>query len=170
MATVRLPASLRRYAGGVERHEVTAGTAGAALRALADRHPDLEERLFDGTGRIRSHLSIVVGDRVAGDPAFPVGDADEVIVTDIYSAGENPIKNVSSSLVVDSIKRHSRSSVQVTQLSDLDSVITRLKSQVRPGDIIITLGAGDVHKVAEALAGDPNILPDAQTYFHVQTG
>ena len=87
MATVRLPASLRRYAGGVERHEVKAATAGAALRALADAHPDLGERLFDGTGRIRSHLSIVVGDRVAGDPAFPVGDDDEVIVLVALAGG-----------------------------------------------------------------------------------
>ena len=89
MATVRLPASLRRYAGGLERHEVAAGTAGQALRVLADRHPDLGERLFDGSGRVRSHLSVVVGDRVlpSGDPAFPVGDADEVVVLVALAGG-----------------------------------------------------------------------------------
>ncbi len=97
-------------------------------------------------------------------------DADEVIITDIYSAGENPIENVSSKLVVESIQRHSNSDIQVTELSDLDSVIDRLKSQVRPGDIIITLGAGDVHKVAEALANDKTLWPEYEDVCHVQTG
>jgi molybdopterin converting factor small subunit len=89
MATVRLPASLRRYAGGLERHEVPAATAGEALRLVAERHPDLVERLFDGSGRIRSHLSVVVGDRVlpGGGPAFPIGDGDEVVVLVALAGG-----------------------------------------------------------------------------------
>ena len=96
-------------------------------------------------------------------------DADEVIITDIYSAGERPIENVSSRLVVDAIRRHS--SVRVTELADLDSVIRRLKAEVMPGDVIITLGAGDVHMVAEALANDTTLWPDAQEpVYHVQTG
>jgi len=96
-------------------------------------------------------------------------DADEVIVTDIYSAGERPIENVSSKLVVESIRRNSRT--RVHELGDLDDVIAWLKDEVRPGDIVITLGAGDVHKVAEALAGDPNLCPEAQEpLYHVQTG
>jgi UDP-N-acetylmuramate--alanine ligase len=97
-------------------------------------------------------------------------DADEVIVTDIYSAGENPIENVTSRLVVESIKKNRQSGVQVTELRDLDSVIKRLKTEIRPGDIIITLGAGDVHKVAEALAGDTSLWPEFQPAYHVQTG
>jgi len=97
-------------------------------------------------------------------------DADEVIVTDIYSAGENPIENVTSRMVVDAIHRHSNSRVEVTELTDLDSVINELKNKIRPGDIVITLGAGDIHKVAEALAGDPNLWPEAQSLYHVQTG
>jgi hypothetical protein len=40
-----------------------------------------------------------------------------------------------------------------------------------PGDVIITLGAGDVHMVAEALANDTTLWPDAQEpVYHVQTG
>ncbi len=96
--------------------------------------------------------------------------ADEVFVTDIYSAGENPIENVSSRLIVEAIKRHGNSAVEVHELRDLDAVIQRLKSEVRPGDLIITLGAGDVHKVAEALAGDPTLWPEEQPLYHVQTG
>ena len=97
-------------------------------------------------------------------------DVDEVIVTDIYSAGENPIENVTSRLVVESIKKNKKSGVRVTELRDLDSVIQRLKHEIRPGDLVITLGAGDVHKVAEALAGDPTLWPETEPVYHVQTG
>jgi UDP-N-acetylmuramate--alanine ligase len=96
-------------------------------------------------------------------------DVDEVIVTDIYSAGERPIENVSSKLIVDSIRKHSHT--RVVELGDLDEVITWLRDEVRPGDLIITLGAGDVHRVAEVLARDPSICPEAQELcYHVQTG
>ncbi|MCX6646091.1 MAG: Mur ligase family protein [bacterium] len=97
-------------------------------------------------------------------------DADEVIVTDIYSAGEKPIENVTSALVADSIRKQAHPGVHVTELSTLDSVIKRLKSQIRPGDIIITLGAGDVHKVAEEIACDPSLCAEEQSLYHVQTG
>jgi UDP-N-acetylmuramate--alanine ligase len=96
-------------------------------------------------------------------------DADIVVVTDIYSAGETPIENVCSGLVVDSILRNS--GVRVEEVGDLDKAITWLKSEVRPGDIIITLGAGDVTRVAEALASDTELWPEAQeVLYHVQTG
>ena len=97
-------------------------------------------------------------------------DVDEVIVTDIYSAGENPIENISGNSVADSIKRNAKNGVKVIECTDLDSVIEKLKEEVRPGDLIITLGAGDIHKVAEALATDPDILPGYQPVLHVQTG
>jgi len=97
-------------------------------------------------------------------------DADEVIVTDIYSAGENPIENISSSTIVESINRNSSSPVTVTELKDLESVISNLKEKIQPGDIIITLGAGDIHKVAEAIACDKTLWPDASSMYHVQTG
>lgn len=96
-------------------------------------------------------------------------DADIVLVTDIYSAGEMPIENVSSGLVVDSINRNS--AVRVSEVGNLDRAIDWLKTEVRPGDVIITLGAGDVTRVAEALANDTELWPEAQeALYHVQTG
>jgi UDP-N-acetylmuramate--alanine ligase len=96
--------------------------------------------------------------------------ADIVVVTDIYSAGERPIENVSSRLIVDSIRKNS--GTRVVELGSLDDVMAWLKDEVRPGDIIITLGAGDVHKVAESLAQDPTVCPEAQLvpHYHIQTG
>ena len=95
-------------------------------------------------------------------------DADVTLVTDIYSAGERPIENVSSKLVVDAIRKHS--STEVVQVGDLGQAVIWLKREVRPGDIVITLGAGDITKVAEELAHDPTLCAETQEALYVQTG
>jgi UDP-N-acetylmuramate--alanine ligase len=75
--------------------------------------------------------------------------ADAVIVTDIYAAGEDPIPGVDGSLIADSLVRHGHHSVvyepQMEKLPEL------ARGAVRPGDILLTLGAGDIWKVGEAL-------------------
>jgi UDP-N-acetylmuramate--alanine ligase len=75
--------------------------------------------------------------------------ADRVIVTDIYAAGELPIPGVSAATVADSLVRHGHPSVVMEPR--LDQVPRLVKSMVRPGDIVLTLGAGDVWKVGELL-------------------
>lgn len=71
------------------------------------------------------------------------GDADEVHVLPIYAAGEKPIKGVSSSLILKHLNNKSAS----PKPFDPDSGLSTLLSQVKPRDIILTLGAGDVWKL-----------------------
>ncbi|MDF1595220.1 MAG: molybdopterin-binding protein [Acidimicrobiia bacterium] len=58
MATVRLPSSLDKYAGGRRSIEVTAATVDAALRQAVEAHPDLRIRLFDDSGELHPHLMV----------------------------------------------------------------------------------------------------------------
>ena len=76
--------------------------------------------------------------------------ADEVIVTDIYSAGETPIPFVTSDLVLDALSRNHHDHVEY--IPGLDDITNRIQSRTKPGDLIITLGAGDIYKVAYKLA------------------
>ena len=71
--------------------------------------------------------------------------ADEVIVTGIYSAGENPINGVTSGLIVDSIKKNN---LPVTYVENKDEVTEYLYNRIRPGDYIVTVGAGDIWETA----------------------
>jgi len=74
--------------------------------------------------------------------------ADEVIVLDIYGAGEAPIPGVS----VEPIVARLREQGVAASHHDLSSAEAYLAATLAPGDLVVTLGAGDVWKVARALA------------------
>lgn len=75
--------------------------------------------------------------------------ADHVVVTDVYAAGERPIPGVDGRAVAASLARHGHPSV--LHESRFDRIVTHLEATIRPGDLVVTLGAGDVRKVGEAL-------------------
>ncbi len=76
-------------------------------------------------------------------------EADETIIADIYTAGEQPIAGVSSQGLVDKIKARGKNASFVQTPKDVKE---KLLSVMKPGDIIITMGAGDIWKSAHHLA------------------
>lgn len=72
--------------------------------------------------------------------------ADELFLTSIYPAGEIPIEGVSSDLIRESILRHDGRSVEI--IDRLDEVPTRIASFVKKDDVVLTLGAGDIYRIA----------------------
>jgi UDP-N-acetylmuramate--alanine ligase len=81
-------------------------------------------------------------------------DADVVMITDVYGAGEAPIPGVSGELVADAVREaHPDKDVRyVPGRSQLRQVIEEL---VRPGDLCFTLGAGDLTSLPDELLDDP---------------
>lgn len=78
-------------------------------------------------------------------------EADEVIITDIYSpAGEKEIEGVHSSKLVDLIKENSNAGARY--LATKEEVIEDLRSRIAPGDLLLTMGAGDIWRVGDAIA------------------
>ena len=71
-----------------------------------------------------------------------LGEADVTIVSEIYSAGEAPIAGVTASMIVDAVKRNKDS--QVVYCPTTKEVADYLAAIVRPGDLVLTLGAGDI--------------------------
>jgi UDP-N-acetylmuramate--alanine ligase len=81
--------------------------------------------------------------------------ADLVYVTDVYAASEDPIEGVSGDTIVAALKAHNHSAaVYVPQRSILHREIGRI---VEPGDLILSLGAGDIHEEATKLVKDLEI-------------
>lgn len=76
--------------------------------------------------------------------------ADFLIITDIYSAQELPIKGVNAQALIKKIIEHTPEK-QVEYLAK-DNIVRYLKNIIRPGDLVVTLGAGDIVKVSDALA------------------
>jgi UDP-N-acetylmuramate--alanine ligase len=75
--------------------------------------------------------------------------ADVLLVAPIYGAGEEPIEGVTSEWLCSGIKQHGHR--EVIPGRDLDWIRERLREILRPGDVAVTLGAGDVHRVGERL-------------------
>jgi UDP-N-acetylmuramate--alanine ligase len=76
--------------------------------------------------------------------------ADRVVVTDVYGAGEEPVPGVTGKLVADAVCRAFPGRA-VAYLPHRAELIAYLAATVRPGDAVLTLGAGDVTTVGEEL-------------------
>jgi len=75
--------------------------------------------------------------------------ADRLVLTEVYAAGENPIEGVTSEALYQAIKRKGHMDVEF--IPDKGQIVTQLAGKLNPGDIVLTLGAGDIYKVGEAL-------------------
>ena len=76
--------------------------------------------------------------------------ADEAIVTEIFPSREEPEPGVSGKLIVDAYLAE-RPGGPVSFLPRLSDVVARLAPRVRSGDLVLTLGAGDVFHAGEEL-------------------
>ncbi|MBS4752274.1 UDP-N-acetylmuramate--L-alanine ligase [Nocardioides sp. zg-ZUI104] len=77
-----------------------------------------------------------------------LGAADEVVVLDVYVAREQPDADVTGALVADAVPLAAE---QVHFVADRSATLDTLVSTVRPGDLVLTLGAGDVTALAPQL-------------------
>ena len=84
------------------------------------------------------------------DFASAFTEADLVAVTEVYAAGEAPRDGVSGKLVVDAVL-DAHPEAQVAYLPGLDDVVAWLRATLRPGDVCLTLGAGDLTSVPTRL-------------------
>ena len=76
------------------------------------------------------------------------GHADVLLLSEIYPAGEAPRPGVSGLLLVDAV-RAADASMDLRWCADLDAVVDCLLDELRPGDLCMTIGAGDVTTVAD---------------------
>ena len=71
-------------------------------------------------------------------------DAEALVVTDVYPSREKPIEGVTGKLASDTAEKYGHKNV--TYVEDKRDVSEALKEIVQPGDIIITMGAGDIYR------------------------
>lgn len=76
-------------------------------------------------------------------------NADEVLLLDIAAASEAPIAGVHSTLISDQMRGQGHQAVQY--YPQREEAVTYLRATAQPGDIIVTMGAGDVWKLARQL-------------------
>jgi len=85
--------------------------------------------------------------------------ADVLFLLDIYPAGEEPIPGVKAENLYEGIKGHGHK--DVTLVSDRKEILDHLLPRLKSGDMVITLGAGDVWKIGETLMEELEKRPGA---------
>ena len=70
---------------------------------------------------------------------------DKLLLTEIYPASEQPIPGVNSMNLAQGIRQVSRTDVQAFQ--DNDALLALLQKELRPGDVLLTLGAGNITRL-----------------------
>jgi UDP-N-acetylmuramate--alanine ligase len=73
--------------------------------------------------------------------------ADAVAVTQVYAAREEPVEGVEGKLVVDALAAE-RPGMPVAWMPDLEDAVRFVSRRARPGDLVLTIGAGDVERAA----------------------
>jgi UDP-N-acetylmuramate--alanine ligase len=78
------------------------------------------------------------------------GDADRIVITDVYGAGEEPVPGVTGKIVSDAVATRfpGRSVAYLPHRSEL---LAYLQGTLRAGDAVLTLGAGDITSVGDEL-------------------
>jgi UDP-N-acetylmuramate--alanine ligase len=119
--------------------EITA-TLDAVREALSERRVRVlfQPHLYSRTRHLAREL------------AFALAAADAVCVTEIYAAREEPVAGVSGKLVVDALAGL-RPGMPLAWAPGLDAAAALLSREARPGDVVITIGAGDVDRAATLL-------------------
>ena len=79
-------------------------------------------------------------------------DADSVIVADIYAAGEKELMGVHAKRLAEGIRRQGHKEVHYIQ--GFPEIVSHLSEVCHEGDMVLTLGAGDVYRVGEMLLED----------------
>jgi len=74
-------------------------------------------------------------------------DAEVLVVTDVYPSREEPIEGVNGKLIAETAKKYGHRDVHYVE--DKNKLPATLKEICRPGDIIITMGAGDIYRYCE---------------------
>lgn len=149
-----LARGLGSFVGTGRRMEAKGQAGGVRVYDSYAHHPseirgDIEAgRSLAGEGRLvvafQPHL--VSRTRIfAAEMGEALGAADEVVVLDVYVAREEPDAEVTGALVADAVPLPAE---QVRYVADRAAVVDALVSVARPGDVVLTLGAGDITALA----------------------
>jgi len=87
---------------------------------------------------------------LAGELADALATADDVTVTHVYAAREQPLDGVTGKLVVDAL---SDRGVLAAWAPTVDEGAARLRRRARPGDVLLVIGAGDVDRAVALIGG-----------------
>ncbi|HDQ98919.1 MAG TPA: UDP-N-acetylmuramate--L-alanine ligase [candidate division WOR-3 bacterium] len=77
--------------------------------------------------------------------------ADVVFVTRVYAASEEPLPDADEKVIVEAVRRDGREGIELHHLSVIEKLAVDVARAARPGDVILTLGAGSIWQTGEQI-------------------
>jgi len=154
--------SLKEYKGSGRRLETKLRNDKYLVIDDYGHHPSEIRATLDAISNLKAKRRIVVfqphrysrTQLLLDDFARSFGPADYLIITDIYAASEHPIEGVNAQILLNRIKECAPEK-KVVYLAK-EKILKHLLGLLCAGDIVITLGAGDIVKVSDELAKELN--------------
>lgn len=151
-----LAKALMPFRGAKRRFQLVAQCNGIKIIDDYAHHPTEIEAVMKASKNLKARRTIAVFQPHRYTRTYFLNEgfgkafigADLVIVTDIYSAGENPIDGVSADLIVQAVRKNGQKAVY---LGKLEEVVAFLLGELKPGDLVLTIGAGNVWTVGQNL-------------------
>ena len=152
----RAAAGLAEFRGAERRFDVRGEPAGILVVDDYGHHPTEIAAVLEAARSLQRRIVVAFQphrfSRTASlleafGPAM--AGADHIILTDIYSAGEDPIPGVTIEALAAVVRRSVRAPVDV--VAPLDQVVPAVVRVARAGDVVITLGAGSIGTVADQI-------------------
>ncbi|MEA1960619.1 MAG: UDP-N-acetylmuramate--L-alanine ligase [Bacillota bacterium] len=148
--------SLKRFIGTKRRFQIMGKTRGITVVDDYAHHPTEIMATIDAAQQTPHDRVVVVFQPhrysrtkiLAEQFGRAFSKADLVVVTDVYSAGENPIPGVSGELVYQAALE---SGCNVHYISQIEDIKHYLNEELRENDLMITMGAGDIWKLAASI-------------------
>ena len=154
----RIRQGLLDYAGVARRFQVRGEVGGITVVDDYAHHPAEVRATLAAAREVWPDRRIVVGfqpHRYTRTRALfkeflsAFNEADVLLLFEVYPAGEEPIEEASGERLCDAIREHGHKGVQFAgRAGDAGEAV---RSLLRPGDIFLTMGAGDVWKLGEGL-------------------
>ncbi|HBE04793.1 MAG TPA: UDP-N-acetylmuramate--L-alanine ligase, partial [Spirochaetia bacterium] len=147
---------------GVARRMYTLGYV-SGFRIMDDygHHPTEIRATFEAVRLITRHLAAVFQPHrftrtmnLYREFADALSSADTVFLTDIYPAGETPIKGISSALIYELLKKKGVKTEYIRSRTALKNKL-KIYCQQKEKGILLFLGAGDIYKTGRELVHDP---------------
>lgn len=154
----RMAATLAAYRGASRRFEQIAATGGVAVIDDYAHHPtEIRATLAAARPRTAGRLIAVFQPQrytrtqlLMQEFAGAFSEADLTVLTEIYAPpGQEAIAGVSSAVLADLIRQREGRPVEL--ITDKEAIVRFLLASVRPGDTVLTMGAGDIWQVAREL-------------------
>jgi UDP-N-acetylmuramate--alanine ligase len=171
----RMKAALETFRGARRRFEVKYQTDAFVLVDDYGHHPTEVRATIETAAGLGRRVVVAFQPHrysrtklLRNEFATSFDKADVLFVSDIYPASEQPIEGITGQTIIDAVGERGAASVEVTYAPDVETMHLAVGNALRKGDLLLTLGAGNINRVGGHLVRDLAMVERIYEALHEQ--